>query len=122
MAKIDDVMQEFASNVDEIVMSTIVSLEDGTPLTGFTTDESLDITVPVAFLADVMRRGIMAADNAALGKCEDLLLTTSEYFAIMRVIPETNYSHIVVLTKKGNWGVTKVLMAKFAPRFKEVLP
>jgi|YNPMSStandDraft_1061717.scaffolds.fasta_scaffold01635_9 predicted regulator of Ras-like GTPase activity (Roadblock/LC7/MglB family) len=122
MAKIDDVMQEFLSNVDEVLMSMIVNLDDAIPITGHTTDESIDVTVPLAFLTEVARKAMSATENAGLGVCEDVLLTTSEYFIIIRIIPNSNYVHIVVLTRKGNWGVTKILMGKFAPKFREALP
>jgi len=122
MAKIDDVMQEFLSNVDEVLMSMIVNLDDAIPITGHTTDESIDVTVPLAFLTEVARKAMSATENAGLGACEDVLLTTSDYFIIVRIIPNSNYVHIVVLTRKGNWGVTKILMAKFAPKFREALP
>uniref|UniRef100_A0A7V3ZWR4 Roadblock/LAMTOR2 domain-containing protein n=1 Tax=candidate division WOR-3 bacterium TaxID=2052148 RepID=A0A7V3ZWR4_UNCW3 len=122
MAKIDDVMQEFLSNVDEVLMSMIVNLDDAIPITGHTTDESIDVTVPLAYLTEVARKAMTATESAGLGTCEDVLLTTSEYFIIIRIIPDSNYVHIVVLTRKGNWGVTKILMGKFAPKFKEALP
>lgn len=122
MAKIDDVMNEFVQQVDEIVFSTIVSMDDATPVTGYSTNESLDITIPVAFLAEVARKGIMATENSNFGKTEDVLLTTDTNFIIIRMIPETNYMHCVVLTRQGNWGIAKVLMAKFSKKFKEVLP
>ncbi|MEO0239296.1 MAG: hypothetical protein ABIM45_05175 [candidate division WOR-3 bacterium] len=122
MAKIDDVMQEFLNNVDEVLMSMIVNLDDAIPITGHTTDESIDVTVPLAFLTEVARKAMSATENAGLGACEDVLLTTSDYFIIVRIIPNSNYVHIVVLTRKGNWGVTKILMGKFAPKFREALP
>jgi predicted regulator of Ras-like GTPase activity (Roadblock/LC7/MglB family) len=122
MAKIDDVMQEFLSNVDEVLMSMIVNLDDAIPITGHTTDESIDVTVPLAFLTEVARKAMSATENAGLGACEDVLLTTSDHFIIIRIIPNSNYVHIVVLTRKGNWGVTKILMGKFAPKFREALP
>ncbi len=122
MAKIDDLMNEFVGQVDEIVFSTIVSLDDATPLTGFASDESMDITVPVAFLSEVARKSIMATENANFGKCDDVLITTPTNFIVIRVLPNTSYAHCVVLTKQGNWGITKVLMAKFASKFKDSLP
>jgi predicted regulator of Ras-like GTPase activity (Roadblock/LC7/MglB family) len=122
MAKIDDVMQEFLGNVDEVLMSMIVNMDDAIPITGHTTDESIDVTVPLAFLTEVARKAMSATDSSGLGSCEDVLLTTNEYFIIIRIIPNSNYAHIVVLTRKGNWGVTKILMGKFATKFREALP
>jgi predicted regulator of Ras-like GTPase activity (Roadblock/LC7/MglB family) len=122
MAKIDDVMQEFLNNVDEVLMSMIVNLDDAIPITGHTTDESIDVTVPLAFLTEVARKAMSATENAGLGACEDVLFTTSDHFIIIRIIPNSNYVHIVVLTRKGNWGVTKILMQKFAPKLREALP
>jgi len=60
MAKIDDVMQEFLNNVDEVLMSMIVNLDDAIPITGHTTDESIDVTVPLAFLTEVARKAMSA--------------------------------------------------------------
>ncbi len=122
MAKIDDVMQEFLGNVEEVLMSMIVNLDDAIPITGHTTDESIDVTIPLAYLTEVARKAISATESAGLGECEDVLLTTNEYFIIVRMIPNSNYVHIVVLTRKGNWGVTKILMGKFAQKFREALP
>ncbi len=122
MAKIDDVMNQFVEQVDEIVFSTIVSMDDATPVTGYSTDESLDITIPVAFMTEVARKGMMATENSNFGKAEDILLTTDTNFIVMRMIPGSNYMHCVVLTKQGNWGIAKVLMSKFAKKFKDVLP
>ncbi|HOK23069.1 MAG TPA: hypothetical protein PKU94_01740 [Candidatus Hydrothermia bacterium] len=122
MAKIDDVMQEFLNNVDEVLMSMIVNMDDAIPITGHTTDESIDVSIPLAFLTEVARKAMSATENASLGNCEDILLTTNEYFIIVRIIENSNYAHIVVLTRKGNWGVTKIIMGKFSSKFKEALP
>lgn len=122
MAKIDDVMQEFLSSVDEVLMSMIVNLDDAIPITGHTTDESIDVSIPLAYLTEVARKAMSATENANLGVCEDILLTTNEHFIIVRIIPNSDYVHIVVLTRKGNWGVTKITMGKFAQKFREALP
>jgi predicted regulator of Ras-like GTPase activity (Roadblock/LC7/MglB family) len=122
MAKVDEVLREIKDHVDEALFTAIVNLEDGTPVAGEAYQEEFDIEVPVAFLSDVARRGMKAAKESGFGDLEDIVITTRDQFVLIRVLPGSQYVHLLSLGKGGNWGIAKVAMQRYAEKLKEALP
>jgi len=122
MAKIDDLLKEFVSHVEELEFTAIIHLSDGTPISGISLSEDVEMEVPVAYFSEVARKSLVAANETNYGTLEDFVLTTNTHFVVMRVLPGGDYAHMAALSKRGNWGIAKVVMHKFAERFKEALP
>jgi len=122
MAQIDELIKEFSDQVEQILVTSIINLEDGTPMAGFTSDEDLDINIPVAYFSEVARRTLSALEASDMGEFQDMVMSTDQYFVLMRVIPGGTYVHLLAITTKGNWGIAKILMKKYAEKFAEVLP
>jgi predicted regulator of Ras-like GTPase activity (Roadblock/LC7/MglB family) len=122
MAKIDELLEGFIKEVENAAVTAIIHLEDGTPIAGISNDENIDIQIPVAYYSEVARKCLEASEESGFGGLEDMLIYTGTHYVIMRLLGEGKYVHILVLGKKGNWGIAKIKMQKHSKELAEALP
>jgi hypothetical protein len=62
---------------------------------------------------EVLRRG---------RKLEEVLLTTDEFYLIVRILPDTRFYVGLAIAKKGNVGMARMVMKRYEKKFLETIP
>jgi len=122
MPKLDELLDQFAQEVDGLVLTAIVYAEDGTPVAGYSPDEELDFSIPAVFFGEVLRKGIEAARETSWGTFQESLLATDRYYIFSRLLGGGSYFHLTVIPRTANWGIVRVKMLKYAQALESALP
>jgi predicted regulator of Ras-like GTPase activity (Roadblock/LC7/MglB family) len=101
----------------------VVCIDDGTPLVATSHDPAFDPDVAAAYCAEVVKideKALKALQKG--GRLEEVLLTTDEFYLIIRIIPDTRFYVGLALAKQGNVGMARMVMKKYEKRLTETLP
>lgn len=118
MAKISDIMEQFATEVDGFVASAIYDPTTGQGLVDKSIIEGFDTSIPNAYSSEIIKENEKAMAALKLNaKVIDFLMTTDKMYLIMRSIEGTKYYQGCAIQKTGNLGMTREIMKKYEPKF-----
>ncbi len=120
---VNRILKELTSEVPDLIAAEIVSIEEGVPIVAETTNQAFDPDVTAAYYTEVIKINEKALDVLKKGgKLEEVLLTTDEFYLILRILPDTRFCVGVAITRQGNVGMARMVIKRFEKRFVEILP
>ncbi len=122
MAKLDQVLQQFRSEMGADFVSTDVVGLDGMSIAGGSVDPNFDGTEASARFAMVMKLAEKASDKVGLGAVEDNLVTTDHAYIIARFIGNGSYYWGVAVTRNATLGSVRMLMNEYADQLWDAIP
>jgi CheY-like chemotaxis protein/predicted regulator of Ras-like GTPase activity (Roadblock/LC7/MglB family) len=123
VSSINRIMEELKDEVPDLIAAEIVSIEEGVPIVAATNNPAFDPDIAAAYYTEVVKVNEKALEVLTTGgKLEEVLLTTDECYLILRILPGTRFYVGLAITRKGNVGMTRMVIKKFEKRFIEALP
>jgi predicted regulator of Ras-like GTPase activity (Roadblock/LC7/MglB family) len=122
LSRLEDVLNRFREEVPEFVSTDIVHIESGLSIGGGSIESDFDASVAAASYAEVVKANSRALDLLGLGQgsAEDILVTTKTVHLLIRMLGG-EYYQVLVVSRRGNLGLARVLMKKYEPRLLEAL-
>ncbi len=123
MATLEGILEKFGSEVPELIETVIVRIDDGISIGGFSANPNFDLATSSAAYAEVIKSHSKAVEligTDLVGETEDILITMENTYFLLRMLGEKHY-HGLAITKKGNLGLSRVIMKKYEPLFMEGL-
>jgi predicted regulator of Ras-like GTPase activity (Roadblock/LC7/MglB family) len=110
-------LDRLRDEVPEFVSTDVVSYESGLSIGGRSIDPDFDGSVAAASYAEVVKSNRVALDLLGLGadSAEDVLITTERIYILLRLLGDSEYYHFMAITRRGNLGLARALMKKYAP-------
>ncbi len=120
MLSIDDIIQEFRSEIPSFISTDIVHIDSGMSIGGGSVDPNFDASVASASYAEVVKTNRRALDLLGLNphSTEDILITTDSAYLLIRLLG-LDYYHGLAISRDGNLGLSRAIIKKYAPRFLE---
>jgi CheY-like chemotaxis protein len=116
-------LEELTTEISDIIAAEVVSIDDGTPIVATSHDPAFDPDMAAAYYAEVVKINEKAIEVLKKGhRLEEVLLTTDEFYLIVRIVPDTRFSVGLAIAKEGNIGMARMIMKKYEKRFAETLP
>ena len=111
--KTNDVLESIKKDITGFISISVVSIIDGMPIAGSTTDPTGDITESSAYFTNVFNAFLKAVSvmNPTY-EAEDLLITTTRFHILFRLVGATGYYLAVVVDLSTNLGMTRIVMKK----------
>jgi predicted regulator of Ras-like GTPase activity (Roadblock/LC7/MglB family) len=122
MAKLEQVIQQFKSELGNDFVSTDVVGMDGISIAGGSVDPNFSASDASARFAEVMKLAIKVSNKIDIGKVEDNLVTTDKNYIILRSLGDASYYWVVVVTTNATLGTLRMLMNEFAPQIWDAIP
>jgi CheY-like chemotaxis protein len=123
ISAITAVLEELTREIPNIIAAEVVSIDEGTPLVAISHDPAFEPEVAAAYYAEVVKSNEKALEALKKGRrLEEVLITTDEFYLLVRTFPETRFYVSLVIAKEGNIGMARMAMKKFEKRFVETLP
>jgi CheY-like chemotaxis protein/predicted regulator of Ras-like GTPase activity (Roadblock/LC7/MglB family) len=117
------IFEELTAEIPDVLVAEIVNIEEGTPLVVSTGNPAFDPEIAAAYYSEVVKVNEKAlAVLKKGGRLEEVLLTVDDFYLILRVLPSTRFAVCLALGKKGNVGMARMEIKKFAKRFIEIWP
>jgi CheY-like chemotaxis protein/predicted regulator of Ras-like GTPase activity (Roadblock/LC7/MglB family) len=117
------IFEELVAEIPDVLAAAIVSIEEGIPVVVSTNHPTFDPEIAAAYYSEVVKVNEKALEVLKKGrKLEEVLLTVDDFYLILRILPDTRYSVCLAISRKGNVGMAKMVIKKFAKRFVAVLP
>ena len=124
--KLNKLLEQFKQEIPEFVSTDIVEIESGLSIGGGSINPDFDSDVASASYAEVVKANEKALSalggEKAVGRTEDILITTSQAYILILVFPNKKYYHGLAINKKGNLAFARIVMRKYQPLFAEALP
>jgi len=118
MAKLTDIMEQFALECDAFIASAVFDPATGQGIIDKSVVENFDPAVPNAYMSEVIKENEKAlAALKANAKVIDFLITTNKLYIIMRAIEGTKFYQGCAIQRTGNLGMTREIMKKYESRF-----
>jgi len=118
MAKLTDIMEQFAADCDGFIESAVFDPATGQGIIDKSVVESFDPAVPNAYFSEVIKENEKAlAALKANARTIDYLMTTNKLYLILRAIEGTKYYQGCAIMRTGNLGMTREIMKKYESRF-----
>jgi len=117
------VLEELTREIPDVIAAEVVSINDGTPIVATSFDQAFDTDIAAAYFAEVVKINEKALE--ALKKrrrLEEVLLTTDEFYLVVRILPDTRFYLGLAIAKDGNIGMARMVMKTYEKRFIEALP
>jgi predicted regulator of Ras-like GTPase activity (Roadblock/LC7/MglB family) len=110
-------LDRLRDDVPEFVSTDVVSYESGLSIGGRSIDPDFDGSVAAASYSEVVKSNRLALDLLGLGSdsAEDVLITTERVYILLRLLGASEYYHFMAITRRGNLGLARALMKKYAP-------
>ncbi|MDH3974438.1 MAG: response regulator [Deltaproteobacteria bacterium] len=124
MAVLEEIIENFKMDIPDFLATDIVRLGDGMSIGGISSDPNIDSSAASAAYAQVINSQSQAAELLGgvdiFGEAEDILITCDKIYILLRLLGENHY-HQLLLTRKANIGMGRLMMKKYEPRFMEAL-
>jgi len=120
--KINNIISEFAKEVDQFIASTIFDPTTGQSIADKTNDPDFDPAVPAAFMSEVIKeneKGLDAMNSGATAT--DYLMTLNKVYVLLKAIEGTWYYHGCTIGRSGSLGMAREMMRKYEPKLSEEL-
>lgn len=122
MAKLDQILQQFRSELGADFVSTDVVGMDGMSIAGGSVDPNFDGTEASARFAMVMKLAGRVSEKLALGAVDDNLVTTDKAYVIARFIGNGSYYWGVAVTRNATLGAVRMMMNEYADQLWDAIP
>lgn len=117
------VLEELTREIPNVIAAEVVCIDDGTPLVATSLDPSFDPEIAAAYFAEVVKINEKALEALKKGRrLEEVLLTTDEFYLVVRILPDTRFYLGLAIAKDGNIGMARMVMKTYEKRFIEALP
>ena len=117
------VLEELTREIPNVIAAEVVCIDDGTPLVATSLDPSFDPEIAAAYFAEVVKINEKALEALKKGRrLEEVLLTTDEFYLVVRILPDTRFYLGLAIAKDGNIGMARMVMKTYEKRFMEALP
>lgn len=122
LVSLEEVLNRFRQEVPEFVSTDIVHVDSGLSIGGGSIESDFDASIASASYAEVVKANARALDLLGLGNAsaEDILVTTNTVHLLIRMLG-AEYYQVLVVSRRGNLGLARVLMKKYEPRLLEAL-
>jgi predicted regulator of Ras-like GTPase activity (Roadblock/LC7/MglB family) len=123
MSQLDDVLEEFADDVDGFISTDIVNIESGMSMGGTSADPEFDGSVAAAAFSDVVKAYQKAFDLLGLDpkSIEDITGTADDVLVFTRLIGDRSYYHGLAVTRDSNLALTRMKMEEYEDRIVEAV-
>ncbi|MCJ7664547.1 MAG: response regulator [Desulfobacterales bacterium] len=122
-ASIKVILEELTREIPDVIAAEVVSIDEGTPIVATSQDPSFDLDIAAAYYAEVVKINEKALEVLKKGRrLEEVLLTTDEFYLIVRILPDTRFYVGLAVAKESNIGLARMVMKKYEKRFVEALP
>jgi predicted regulator of Ras-like GTPase activity (Roadblock/LC7/MglB family) len=117
-----EIIGEMARKLPSLVVAAVVYVEDGLPIAEFSTQDGVDANTASAYLAAIVQSNLRALDILANGQVtDDILITTNQYFFLIRHGEGRPY-FLFVMTEKDEWlGRARLVMKEYYRRIEKIL-
>ncbi len=116
------ILEELTSEIPDVIAAEVVSIDEGVPLVATANDSAFDPDLAGAYYAEVVKAHEKALEVLGKGHTlEEVLVTTDEFYLIVRILPGTRIYVGLVMAKKGNVGMARMVMKRYEERFVETL-
>jgi predicted regulator of Ras-like GTPase activity (Roadblock/LC7/MglB family) len=123
MSKLDDVLLAFRNEIDGFVSTDVVNISDGMSIGGGSIMPNFDSTAASAEFASVTQAVIRALKSLGNDYLEDILITTSSIYVIVRMLGPSTYYHGLAINKNvGNLGRSRLIMKNYELKIIESMP
>ncbi|MBW2038881.1 MAG: response regulator [Deltaproteobacteria bacterium] len=120
---VNAVLEEFKCEVPNFIAAEVVGIDDGIPIVAISSDPTFDPNIAAAYYAEVVKANEKALKALERGhKIEEVLLTTDEFYLLLRILPDNRFYLGLAIAKEGNLGMARMIMKKYEDRFIESLP
>ena len=117
------VLEELTREIPNVIAAEVVYIDDGTLLVATAQDPSFDPEIAAAYFAEVVKINEKALEALKKGRrFEEVLLTTDEFYLVVRILPDTRFYLGLAIAKDGNIGMARMVMKTYEKRFMETLP
>ena len=122
MPKLDQLIQQFRSELGADFVSTDVVGMDGMSIAGGSIDPNFDSTEASARFAVVMKLAAKASDKIGMGAVDDNLVTTDKAYIIARFLGNGSYYWGVAVTRNATLGTVRMMMNEYADQIWDAIP
>ncbi len=122
MATVQELVDEFRTEIGADFVSTDVVGMDGLSIAGMSADPGFDGTAAAARFAMVMKLASKVADKIEMGEVDDTLTTTDRAYVLTRFLGDASYYWGVAVTREATLGVVRMLMNEYADRLWDAIP
>ena len=123
VSAINVIVEELIREIPDVIAAEVVSIDEGVPVVATSTDPTFDPDIAAAYYAEVVKTHEKALEALRKGRnLEEVLVTTDEFYHIVRPLPGTRCYVGVAMAKKGNVGMARMVMKRYEERFIEALP
>jgi predicted regulator of Ras-like GTPase activity (Roadblock/LC7/MglB family) len=122
MSKLEQVIQQFKSELGGDFVSTDVVGMDGISIAGGSVDPNFSASDAAARFAEVMKLAVKVSKKIDIGKVDDNLVTTDKNYIISRFLGDGSYYWVVVVTSNATLGTLRMLMNEFSPQMWDAIP
>ncbi len=124
MPILDEILVKFKGEIPEFIATAVVNLENGLYIAGLSMDPKFDPETGAAFYSEVIKSHEKAVEmlggEEMLGETEDILITMEKVYFLLRKLGKKHF-HALVISRKGNLGLSRIIMKKYEPFFMEAL-
>ncbi len=122
MTKLEQILQQFKSELGADFVSTDVVGMDGMSIAGGSADPNFSASDAAARFAEIMKLAVKVSHKISSGVVEDNLVTTNMNYIISRFLGDCSYYWVVVVTNNATLGTLRMLMNEYAPQLLNVIP
>ena len=122
MATVQELVDEFRSEVGPDFVSADVVGMDGLSIAGVSADPNFDGAAASARFAMVMKLASKVADKIEMGNVDDTLTTTDQAYILARFLGDSSYYWGVAVTREATLGVVRMLMNEYADQLWDAIP
>lgn len=122
MTKLEQILQQFKSELGADFVSTDVVGMDGMSIAGGSADPNFSASDAAARFAEIMKLAVKVSNKISSGGVDDNLVTTNKNYVISRFLGDSSYYWVVVVTNNATLGTLRMLMNEYAPQILNVIP
>jgi predicted regulator of Ras-like GTPase activity (Roadblock/LC7/MglB family) len=122
MAKLDQIIQQFRSELGSDFISTDVVGMDGMSIAGGSVDPNFDASDASARFTMVMKLAAKVSSKIGMGKVEDNLVTTNKTYIVSRFLGDCTYYWVVVVSRNATLGTVRMLMNEYMGQLWDAIP
>ena len=122
MSKLDQILQQFRSELGADFVSTDVVGMDGMSIAGGSVDPNFDGTEASARFSMVMKLAGRVSEKLGMGAVDDNLVTTDKAYVIARFLGNGSYYWGVAVTRNATLGTVRMMMNEYADQLWDAIP
>jgi len=121
-SKIEQLIQQFRSELGADFISTDVVGMDGISIAGGSIDPNFNGADASARFAMVMKLASKACGKTGMGNVDDNLVSTDQAYILARYLGDSSYYWGVAVTRNATLGSVRMLMNEYADQIWDAIP